>query len=162
MRIAEIALAPGQAGYYDDLSNTRLTAVNPNKIILAGTNVSNLLTAVKEKKIILLWGSLYTHQITQMATQSTRVAFVVPEAETSAPSGEENDDPEEKDETEDSEQQSDKTEPEQSEPEIATMSVEPEATTIKTAAKRSRSKAAAKKTVTEESASTEEKPAVEE
>lgn len=162
MRIAEIALAPGQAGYYDDLSNTRLTAVNPNKVILAGTNVSNLLTAVKEKKIILLWGSLYTHQITQMATQSTRVAFVVPETETSVLSEEENDDPEEKDEIEDNKQQYDSTESERSEPEIATMSIEPEVTTTKTATKRSRSKAAAKKTVTEESASTEEKPAVEE
>lgn len=162
MRIAEIALAPGQVGYYDDLSNTRLTAINPNKVILAGTNVSNLLIAVKEKKIILLWGSLYTHQITQMATQSTRVAFVVPETETSAPSGEENDDPEEKDETEDNEQQDDNTESEQSEPEIATMSVEPKATATKTVAKRSRTKATVKKTVAEESAPIEEKSAAEE
>lgn len=79
MRIAEIALAPGQAGYYDKLSNTRLTVTKPKKVILAGTNVSNLIDAVKEKKILLLWGSLYTHQITNLAVPSARGVSVIPE-----------------------------------------------------------------------------------
>ena len=39
-QIAVIRLAPGQVGYYDELSRIHLTIGNPERAIYAGTNCS--------------------------------------------------------------------------------------------------------------------------
>lgn len=58
--VAQITLASGQLGFYDEISNIRLTPSNPTKSIAYGTNTLGLKKAVEEGKIILLNGTLDT------------------------------------------------------------------------------------------------------
>lgn len=53
-----IALAPGQAGYYDELSGVYLTLAKKEASVGASVNTVGLRTAVKEGKIIVVSGSL--------------------------------------------------------------------------------------------------------
>ena len=53
--IAKIRLAKGELGYMDELSGTYLNWSNPEKDILAGTNLRR---SVKARRIILVAGSL--------------------------------------------------------------------------------------------------------
>ena len=50
-QIAVIRLAPGQVGYYDELSRIHLTIGNPERAIYAGTNCSQLRKSVKSGEI---------------------------------------------------------------------------------------------------------------
>lgn len=56
--IATLKLAPGEIGYFDEVSNTHLTQKNPIKQVVAGTNCSVLRRSVKCGRLILLIGSL--------------------------------------------------------------------------------------------------------
>lgn len=56
--IATVRLAPGQVGFYDDLTRIHLTIQNPEKHVLSGHNTTNLKTAVRSKRLLLLNGSL--------------------------------------------------------------------------------------------------------
>lgn len=55
--IATIRLAPGQVGYYDELSRIHLTMGNPQTAVYAGTNVTQLRKSVKSGRLLLLNGT---------------------------------------------------------------------------------------------------------
>jgi len=55
--IATVRLAPGQVGYYDELSRIHLTIGMPEKAIYAGTNVTQLRRSVKSGRLILVNGT---------------------------------------------------------------------------------------------------------
>ena len=57
-QIAVIRLAPGQVGYYDELSRIHLTIGNPERAVYAGTNCSQLRKSVKSGRLRLISGSL--------------------------------------------------------------------------------------------------------
>lgn len=56
--IATVRLAPGQVGFYDDLTRIHLTIQNPEKHVLSGHNTSNIKIAVGSKRLLLVSGSL--------------------------------------------------------------------------------------------------------
>ena len=56
--IAVITLAPGQIGFYDDLSGVHLSMTNTEAKIAPGTNVAGLINAVKSGKITVVSGAL--------------------------------------------------------------------------------------------------------
>ena len=56
--IAVIKLAPGQCGFYDNVSGTHLTLTNREAKIMPGTNTAGLVNAVKTGKITVVSGSL--------------------------------------------------------------------------------------------------------
>ena len=58
MSIAKIALAPGQLGYFDEISRIRLTAAHPTADIMVGTNTTQIKNDVKKGKLVLLYGTL--------------------------------------------------------------------------------------------------------
>lgn len=58
MQIAVVALAPGQCGFYDDLSGIHLSLTNKEAKIMKGVNTSGLVNAVQIGKIIVVSGSL--------------------------------------------------------------------------------------------------------
>lgn len=58
--IAVVTLAPGQAGFYDDLSGIHLSLTNTEAIVAAGMNTAGLVNAVKAGKITVVSGSLGT------------------------------------------------------------------------------------------------------
>ena len=57
-QIAVVRLAPGQVGYYDELSRIHLTIGNPERAVYAGTNCSQLRKSVKSGRLRLISGSL--------------------------------------------------------------------------------------------------------
>ena len=57
-QIAVVRLAPGQAGYYDELSGVYLTAGNRTAAIPSGTNCAQLRRSVRMGTIILQSGTL--------------------------------------------------------------------------------------------------------
>lgn len=57
-QIAVVRLAPGQAGYYDELSGVYLTAGKPTAAIPSGTNCAQLRRSVRMGVIILQSGTL--------------------------------------------------------------------------------------------------------
>ena len=60
--IAEIKLAPGEVGYYDDYSRIHLTAGNPTALIYAGVNCTQIKRSIKSGRLILLRGGFDTPQ----------------------------------------------------------------------------------------------------
>lgn len=56
--MAIIALAPGQVGYYDDLSGLHLSLANREARVLSGMNTAGLVNAVRAGKITVVSGSL--------------------------------------------------------------------------------------------------------
>lgn len=56
--IAKVRIAPGEIGYYDEVSGVHLNQSNPVAEIKAGTNCSVLRRSVKCRRLILLEGSL--------------------------------------------------------------------------------------------------------
>lgn len=56
--IARIKLAPGELGYYDELSGTLLTPANPIKDIVRGTNCNQLRRSAQCHRISVIAGSL--------------------------------------------------------------------------------------------------------
>jgi len=56
--IAVVRLAVGEVGYYDNLSCIHLTASEPRRDIIAGTNCTQLRRSVKSGRLKLLSGSL--------------------------------------------------------------------------------------------------------
>lgn len=53
-----VRLAPGQVGYFDDLTRIHLTLANPEKPVIAGMNTTNLRRAVGNGSLKLVSGSL--------------------------------------------------------------------------------------------------------
>lgn len=58
--IAVVTLAPGQVGFYDDLSGIHLSLTNIKASITEGMNTAGLVNAVKAGKITVVSGSLGT------------------------------------------------------------------------------------------------------
>lgn len=56
--IAYVRLAPGQVGFYDELTRIHLTISNPQAAILAGMNTTNIKRSVRSGRLILVSGSL--------------------------------------------------------------------------------------------------------
>lgn len=56
--IGIVRLAPGQVGYFDDLTRIHLTIASPEKPVISGMNTNNLKRAVKSGRILLSSGSL--------------------------------------------------------------------------------------------------------
>lgn len=63
-KIAELRLAPGQVGFYDELTNIHLTLTKPYANVYQGMNTSGLQRSVNSKRLILTWGSLKPAPIT--------------------------------------------------------------------------------------------------
>ena len=61
--IAKIRLAQGNVGFYDSLTNIRLTKAAPEAIVYSENNVANIKKAIKEGKVVLKEGSLSSLQI---------------------------------------------------------------------------------------------------
>lgn len=58
MQIAVVALAPGQCGFYDDLSGIHLSLTNKEAKVNQGVNTAGLINAVMAGKITVVSGSL--------------------------------------------------------------------------------------------------------
>jgi hypothetical protein len=56
--IGIVRLAPGQVGYFDDVTRIHLTIASPEKPVISGMNTANLKRAVKSGRILLTTGSL--------------------------------------------------------------------------------------------------------
>ena len=61
--IAKIRLAQGNVGFYDSLTNIRLTKAAPEAIVYSESNIANIKKAIKEGKVVLKEGSLSSLQI---------------------------------------------------------------------------------------------------
>jgi hypothetical protein len=57
--IAEIRLAPGEVGYYDDYSRIYLSTQNPSAYVYAGTNTVQIRKSVQSGRLRLISGSLF-------------------------------------------------------------------------------------------------------
>ena len=55
--IAEIKLAPGEIGYYDDYSRIYLTQQSPKAYIYAGTNTTQIIRSVASGRLLLIRGT---------------------------------------------------------------------------------------------------------
>lgn len=58
IKIAELRLAPGQVGFYDELTNIHLTLTSPFASVYQGMNTSRLQQSVNSGRLILVSGSL--------------------------------------------------------------------------------------------------------
>jgi hypothetical protein len=56
--IAKVRLAPGQVGYFDELTRIHLTIASPEKTVHSGMNTKNLKKSVKSRRLILVSGTL--------------------------------------------------------------------------------------------------------
>ena len=56
--IAIVRLAPGEVGFYDELTRIHLTIADPQKPVTKGMNVAGLRRSVKSKRLLLVSGSL--------------------------------------------------------------------------------------------------------
>ena len=56
--IAEIRLAPGEVGYYDDYSRIYLNTARPTAQIYAGTNTTQIRKSIRSGRLRLVSGSL--------------------------------------------------------------------------------------------------------
>lgn len=56
--IAKVKLNPGQGGYFDPITRIHLTHADPEKEIYAGMNTEGLKTAIRNRRISLISGSL--------------------------------------------------------------------------------------------------------
>ena len=56
--IAEICLAPGEVGYYDDYSRIYLSTSRPTAKIYAGTNTTQIRRSIRSGRLRLISGSL--------------------------------------------------------------------------------------------------------
>lgn len=74
--IAEIRLAPGEVGYYDDYSRIYLSTAKPSAYVYSGMNTTQIRRSIRSGRLRLVSGSLFG-QATQKAT--------VPEAKPVAP-----------------------------------------------------------------------------
>lgn len=54
--IAEIKLAPGEVGYYDEYSRIYLSSSNPRAVIYAGTNCAQIKRSIRSGRLILVSG----------------------------------------------------------------------------------------------------------
>ena len=57
--IAQVKLASGEVGYYDDYSRLYLTISNPIGVIYSGMNLTQIKHSVKSGRLKLISGSLY-------------------------------------------------------------------------------------------------------
>lgn len=58
--IAEIRLAPGEVGYYDDYSRVYLNSSRPTAKIYAGMNLTQIRRSIRSGRLLLISGSLNT------------------------------------------------------------------------------------------------------
>lgn len=66
--IAEIRLANGEVGYYDDYSKIHLTISKPNALVYAGTNCSQIKKSIKSGRLRLVSGSFETPVVEEVTT----------------------------------------------------------------------------------------------
>jgi len=57
--IAEIRLAPGEVGYYDDYSRVYLSTTHPTAKIYAGMNTTQIRKSIRSGRLRLISGSLF-------------------------------------------------------------------------------------------------------
>jgi hypothetical protein len=75
--IGIVRLAPGQVGYFDDITRIHLTIASPEKQVTSGMNTTNLKRAVKSKSILLISGNLDPEPV--KVEQTVPVTPVVPQ-----------------------------------------------------------------------------------
>jgi len=56
--LGRVKLSPGQAGFYDNLTNIYLTIPSPEGIIVEGMNLTNIKRSLRSKRLMLVSGSL--------------------------------------------------------------------------------------------------------
>lgn len=78
--IAKVRLAPGQVGFYDELTRIHLTISNPEKFILSGMNVTNIKRGVHSGRLRLMSGSLEPEK--KAIIKDINVPKVAPKVET--------------------------------------------------------------------------------
>lgn len=71
--IAEIRLANGEVGYYDDYSRIHLTISKPSAVVYAGTNCSQIKKSIKSGRLRLVSGS-FEVPVKEEVVQVTPVA----------------------------------------------------------------------------------------
>lgn len=80
IKIAELRLAPGQVGFYDELTNIHLTLTRPFASVYQGMNTSRLQQSVNSGRLILVSGSLRPAPV--KASEEVAVEPVVAKAKT--------------------------------------------------------------------------------
>jgi len=68
--IAEIRLAPGEIGYYDDYSRIYLSTSKPSAYIYAGTNTTQIRKSIRSGRLRLVSGSLFGPKPAQEAPKA--------------------------------------------------------------------------------------------
>lgn len=63
--IAEIRLAPGEVGYYDDYSRIYLNSARPTAKIYAGMNTTQIRRSIRSGRLRIISGSLEVPQLKQ-------------------------------------------------------------------------------------------------
>lgn len=80
IKIAEIRLAPGQVGFYDELTNIHLTLSRPFATVYQGMNTSRLQQSVNSGRLILVQGSLKPEPISLAAEEAIPASIKAKEA----------------------------------------------------------------------------------
>lgn len=88
IKIAEIRLAPGQVGFYDELTNIHLTLSRPFATVYQGMNTSRLQQSVNSGRLILVQGSLKPEPISLAAEEAVPAPVVAKAKAVQAPAKE--------------------------------------------------------------------------
>ena len=82
--IAEIRLAPGEVGYYDDYSRIYLSTAKPSAYIYSGMNTTQIRRSIRSGRLRLISGSLFGP-----AADKKKVKAAAPEPKKATPKQEE-------------------------------------------------------------------------
>lgn len=82
--IAEIRLAPGEVGYYDDYSRIYLSTAKPSAYIYSGMNTTQIRRSIRSGRLRLVSGSLFGP-----ATDKKEAKAAAPEPKKTTPKQEE-------------------------------------------------------------------------
>lgn len=66
--IAEIKLAPGEAGYYDEYSRIYLSSYHPSAVVYSGTNCTQIKKSIKSGRLRLVRGGFETPESIEETT----------------------------------------------------------------------------------------------
>lgn len=81
--IAEIRLAPGEVGYYDDYSRIYLSTAKPSAYIYSGMNTTQIRRSIRSGRLRLVSGSLFGQAIQKEAAPEVKPS--APKKEAPAP-----------------------------------------------------------------------------
>lgn len=82
-KIAEVRLAPGEVGYYDDYSRIYLNTYRTNADIFEDTNIKQIRKSVRSGRLRLVSGSLDPQP--QKVVETTKAQKVTPEVKKEEP-----------------------------------------------------------------------------